>query len=303
MRGRPSRRASTGTAPPGQPTDSDYRGGLPAARCGRLRRAVYPARQLLAALVVYLPLAVGGLALLFRVNPWLEALLHPNAAQYTTLAYYGVALGVSALFVGFLALGMLFVLTVPRLLNLALTPDVAYPLYGWRFSIHRQISRTTNRKLFHKMTGDSSFIALYLRAMGWRLNPLVQTGSNFGNEVKHENPYLSRVGSGTVCASDLSMVTARYSNTSFSVTEAAIGGENFLGNQIVYPPRGGQGTTVCSPRRFWYRSTDRSARASGCSAPPPSRSPGRSPGTPGSTTWRPGRTSDRVCGRRTGTTW
>jgi non-ribosomal peptide synthetase-like protein len=91
------------------------------------------------------------------------------------------------------------------------------------------------------MTGDSSLIAWYLRALGWKLTPFVQTGSNFGNEVKHETPYLSRIGGGTVCASDISMVNASYSASSFRLTRASIGEQNFLGNQIVYPYQGRTG--------------------------------------------------------------
>jgi tetratricopeptide (TPR) repeat protein len=63
----------------------------------------------------------------------------------------------------------------------------------------------------------------------------VQTGSNFGTQVKHENPYLVAVGSGTVCASELSIITADFSSTSFRVSRASIGAENFTGNLIAYP--------------------------------------------------------------------
>ena len=69
----------------------------------------------------------------------------------------------------------------------------------------------------------------------------MQTGSNFGSELKHENPYLCAVGSGTVVASGLSFANADISSTSFRVSTARIGRENFLGNDIVYPAQGRTG--------------------------------------------------------------
>ena len=38
-----------------------------------------------------------------------------------------------------------------------------------------------------------------------------QTGSNFGQMVKHENPYLSVIGSGTMVADGLSIINADFS--------------------------------------------------------------------------------------------
>ena len=53
--------------------------------------------------------------------------------------------------------------------------------------------------------------------------------------VKHENPYLSRVGSGTMVADGLSIINADFSSTSFRVSRTTIGAHNFLGNHIAYP--------------------------------------------------------------------
>jgi non-ribosomal peptide synthetase-like protein len=129
-------------------------------------------------------------------------------------------------------------MTVPRLLNFALTPDHVYPLYGIRYVAHRAIGRISNRKFFHELFGDSSYIVHYLLTLGYKLAPVVQSGSNFGTEVKHDNPYLSVVGRGTVVASGIAFINANYSSTSFSVSRSAIGANSFLGNDIVYPPQG-----------------------------------------------------------------
>ena len=81
----------------------------------------------------------------------------------------------------------------------------------------------------------------YLRYLGYRLPGVEQTGSNFGTQLKHENPYLSSVGSGTMVADGLSIINADYSSTSFRVSRASIGPHNFLGNHIAYPAQGKTG--------------------------------------------------------------
>jgi non-ribosomal peptide synthetase-like protein len=70
---------------------------------------------------------------------------------------------------------------------------------------------------------------------------VVQTGSNFGMEMSHENPYLTSFGGGTMVADGLSVMNAEFSSTSFRVSRVEIGGNNFLGNFIAYPPGGRTG--------------------------------------------------------------
>lgn len=92
-----------------------------------------------------------------------------------------------------------------------------------------------------RLFGDSSCIVHYLRYLGYDLSRIEQTGSNFGTEVKHETPYLSSVGSGTMVADGLSINNADFSSTSFRVSRTSIGAQNFLGNRIAYPSRGRTG--------------------------------------------------------------
>ncbi len=68
-----------------------------------------------------------------------------------------------------------------------------------------------------------------------------QTGSNFGEDVKHDTPFLTSVGSGTMAADGLSIINADFSSTSFRLSRVSIGAENFLGNQIAYPAQGKTG--------------------------------------------------------------
>ncbi|MGH3907910.1 MAG: Pls/PosA family non-ribosomal peptide synthetase [Pseudonocardiaceae bacterium] len=226
---------------PAQRTEVDYRVVGP-TDCGTPRRAVYSFLQLLNLLLVGLPLAIGGLALLLVVFPELDALLGSAPPAFTSWIFYLDALEVSfVLFFGSTLLGLLVAVTVPRLLNLAITPDKVYRLYGFHYSLHRAIARLTNVKFLTALFGDSSYIVHYLRSLGYDLSRVVQTGSNFGTGVKHETPYLSSVGSGTMVADGLSIINADFSSTSFRVSRVSIGPRNFLGNGIAYPSQGRTG--------------------------------------------------------------
>ena len=69
----------------------------------------------------------------------------------------------------------------------------------------------------------------------------MQTGSNFGSAVQHDNPFLSQVGTGTVVADGLSFINAEYSASHFRVSRVAVGAHNFLGNRVAYPAQGRTG--------------------------------------------------------------
>jgi non-ribosomal peptide synthetase-like protein len=226
---------------PAQRTDVDYL-RVPPARCSTLRRAGYGLAAALQMLLGYVPLTIGGTYLLLTVAPSLDILLDPNTHDLNSARFYTEALGLSlALFAGFVVLGFAAVSLVPRLLRPVLRPDRVYPLYGFHYSVQRAVARMTNLKFFKWLCGDSSYIVGYLRAIGYDLGEVEQTGSNFGTEVQHETPYLASVGSGTMVADGLSIVNADFSSTSFRVSLAAIGPRNFLGNNIAYPSGGRTG--------------------------------------------------------------
>ena len=226
---------------PAQRTEVDYRAVDP-TDCGTLRRAGYSVLQLLNLLLLNLPLAIGGLALLVVAFPEIDALLGTAPPAFTSWTFYLDALAVSfVLFFGAALVGLVLAVTVPRLLNLAITPDKVYQLYGFHYSLHRAIARMTNVKFLTTLFGDSSYIVHYLRFLGYDLSRVVQTGSNFGTGVKHETPYLSSIGSGTMVADGLSIINADFSSTSFRVSRASIGPRNFIGNGIAYPSQGKTG--------------------------------------------------------------
>ncbi|MFF3379279.1 Pls/PosA family non-ribosomal peptide synthetase [Streptomyces sp. NPDC002680] len=229
---------------PAQPTDVDYV-RIPGARCSTARRAAYGLASLLQLLLVYVPLAVGGGYLLLDLAPRLKALFDPALADMTSLRFYAEALGFSlALFAAMIVVGAVTVTLVPRLLNLMIRPDRVYPLYGPHYSAQRAVTRLTNIKFFKWLCGDSSYIVHYLRAIGYDLSHVEQTGSNFGTEMQHETPYLVSVGRGTMVADGLSILNADYSGTSFRVSRATLGGHSFLGNHIAYPSGGRTGENV-----------------------------------------------------------
>jgi non-ribosomal peptide synthetase-like protein len=220
-------------------TGVDYRAVEP-RRSGGVTRAAYAGLQVLAVVFFLVPAAIGGTALLIEVIPPLGALLDPEAL--TSWTFYRDALAASfVLFFGAALAGLVVVGTLPRLLNLALEPNRTYRLYGVHYFLHRTIARLSNATFFVYLFGDSSAIVHYLRWLGYDLSRVEQTGSNFGLELKHETPFLSSVGSGTMIADQSSMLNAEFSSTSFRVSRAAIGARNFVGNYVFYPSQGRTG--------------------------------------------------------------
>jgi non-ribosomal peptide synthetase-like protein len=227
---------------PAVPTEVDYVRVAPRP-CGRWRRAMYGFATLMPLLLLYLPFGAGGLYVLFLEVPSLKKLARPSGLDALWSGELVVtAMGFSATaFFGSMILGLLVVGGLPRLLRPAIAPDRAYPLYGIHYSLHRTILRTSNVPFFKALFGDSSYIVPYLQYLGYRMPQVEQTGSNFGIEVKHENPFLTTIGSGTMVADGLSVMNADYSSTSFRVSRTQIGAHNFLGNVVSYPAQGRTG--------------------------------------------------------------
>jgi len=223
---------------PGQQTVVDNFLTVDPAPCGTLRKVAYAVYQLLTMLLI-LPLGITGAILLLVKVPKLSELVGEGAGAFTDWWFYRDALVVSfVLFFGSILVGLVIVTTVPRLLNLLIRPYKVYRLYGFYYGVHRWIVRLTNAKVLSNLVGDTSWIVFYLRAIGYDLGKIVQTGANFGGNVKHESPYLSSIGTGTMVADALSMMNAEFSSTSFRLSWTFIGEHNFLGNGIAYPPNG-----------------------------------------------------------------
>lgn len=212
------------------------------ARCGRPRQIAYSCFLLFRTLFLLLPLGFGLLYVVLTQVPPLAVLLGPGVDGLQSPAHAAEFLLVSlALFASGLLLSLLAAGVLPRLLSLLLTPGLAYPLYGFRYGVHRAIVGLTNRKFLTYLFGDSSAIVHYLRWLGYDLGLIKQTGVNFGLEMRQDDPHLTSVGSGTMVADGLYVLNAEYSSTSFKVSRVSIGQHSFLGNQITYPVDGRAG--------------------------------------------------------------
>ncbi len=222
---------------------------VPPARCGAPRRARFAVVTLITILFVYAPLLELGIgALLLGVSSLLRALdagVQAGAGTLTARGLWIEALVLSAvLFFGALLGGLLLIGSVPRLLGRLIEPDRVYPLYGIHYGVYRVIAGLSRLKLFPILFGDSSYIVAFLSWAGWRLSPVVQTGSNFGTEVTTANPLLTSVGSGTMVADGLNVINDEVSSTSFRVSRASIGRRTFVGNYVNYPAGARTGDNV-----------------------------------------------------------
>ncbi|HAA54214.1 MAG TPA: peptide synthetase [Myxococcales bacterium] len=142
----------------------------------------------------------------------------------------------SSLYILGIAVAMVAILIWPRLYNMILKPGKTYRLYGLRYFFFRTVRGLSNSKFLNTLFGDSSLITMYLQAIGYNLNQVIQTGSNFGTSQKHDTPFLCEIGTGTMVSDGLSMININQSATSFRLKHTALEEECFLGNDIRVPP-------------------------------------------------------------------
>jgi non-ribosomal peptide synthetase-like protein len=179
---------------PAQPTVVDYRRAEP-ARCGPLRRISHATLQVLALVVVYLPLSICAGDVVLGLFPALADLGSNPTSNLTTWGFYRDGLVISSvLLFGPLLAGFAVVATLPRVLHRLITPGRTYPLYGLHHWVHRAIQRLTNTKIYLELFGDSSYVVPYLRVLGYELPDVEQTGSNFGADLRQDTPRAAGVG-------------------------------------------------------------------------------------------------------------
>jgi non-ribosomal peptide synthetase-like protein len=228
---------------PAQETTANYCDIDPKS-CTPLRRGLYSVFQLIGVLAIYMPLSVMAIYYLNSslVGQSIGAEINLEAPWAGLLSLAVTVLFASAaLFFGALLVGLLIVGLIPRLLRPLLATDRTYVLYGAQYAIYRTIALLSNSPVYNLLFGDSNYIVTYLRWIGYRLNAVVQTGSNFGCNQRHDDPFLCSVGSGTMVSDGLSMINAVISGTSFKLCEVKIGDRNYLGNRIHYPAGGKTG--------------------------------------------------------------
>ncbi len=218
---------------PAVETTSDYC-PIEGREVGVLRTALYVALELAAVFLAAVPLPIVA----YQYWDQYAAAGADAGLGVSTLSLLGIS---AALFFGSLVVGLAAILVVPRLCMLFLRPGVTYRAYGFHYLLQSIILRVSNSEFFCLLFGDSSFVVNYMRAVGWKLNKVEQTGSNMGTNQRHENPFLCNIGSGTMVSDGLSMINTHMSATSFQLAESRIGDNNYLGNDIFYPPNGRTG--------------------------------------------------------------
>ncbi len=139
------------------------------------------------------------------------------------------------IFLGGLAYGVARQTLWPRWLNRLLQPGKIYPYYGIHYWIFRTLQRASNSPAFHLLFGDSAFIVHYMKMVGYRMPEVVQTGSNFGLEHRHDNPLLCQFGAGTMISDGFSMLNVQESATAFQLAENRVGRDCFIGNNVYFP--------------------------------------------------------------------
>jgi non-ribosomal peptide synthetase-like protein len=220
---------------PGRRTDVDYATVEPTPY-RPWRRGWFAVSQLVAALGSGRIMLSMAITLAVLSYPPVGALLEAAPLAFASWTFYANAIAIAGLVVfGRTIAGLIFLTTVPRALNLVLKPDIVYPMFGLRHAAERAVARMTNSRVLASLFGDSSYVVDYVRAIGYRQPQVQQTGSNLGTGFKHDNPFLSEIGTGSMIADGVSFMNTDYSATSFKVSRAAVGAHNFLGNFVLYP--------------------------------------------------------------------
>ncbi len=148
------------------------------------------------------------------------------------------------IYIGMMMLGIVFLRVVPPVLNCFLRTGRTYVLFGFHHVIQRLVQISTNWGYMNLIFGDSRWIPGFLKLAGWKIAPGRQTGSNFGLDQVHDNPYMCHIGANTMVSDGIVMSNAELSATSFSLSDVKIGADNYLGNTIVVPSGNRTGNNV-----------------------------------------------------------
>lgn len=216
---------------PAVETCADYM-GVDNTPCSSLRRLAFELAQLSALFLLVLPMPMIALA-------YLESSFYAGSGGgLSAFALVGIAL---LALLGTIAAAAFTAFVVPRLCKPFLVKDRVLSLYGPRYLLQRIVALCSNSRFLMLLIGDSSAVVHYMRMLGWNLNKVTQTGSNFGSNQRQDNPFLCEIGSGTMVSDGLSMINMHKSASSFCLRPTQIGDRNYLGNNIHYPPGGHTG--------------------------------------------------------------
>ncbi|OLP62451.1 peptide synthetase [Xaviernesmea oryzae] len=216
---------------PAVPTTANYT-NVPDVTLSKARRVLYESLQL-----VVLFALVAPLPLLFHTY-WQN--VSDDYEETIGLVAIGTTVTLLVLILGALAAA----LGLPRLFRMVLKPGRTYRLYGLHYWLQTIVEACTNIRMLNVLFGDSSAVVHYIRALGWNLNTVVQTGSNFGSNQQQDNPLLCEIGSGTMVSDGLYMINIDKTASTFRLEHTKVGERNYFGNNIFYPPGGRTGDNV-----------------------------------------------------------
>ena len=214
--------------------------------CGAFRRWAYATVPLIFGILIAPAILLAGLYAFPYVYDYLGGDLfsvQATAQDHLALAWKVAAFTFVGGIVGMIAM-FLWIGTVPHVLNLLLTEDRTYPLYGFHYMVQKRIERWSNSEFFNNVFGDSSAIVYYMKWVGWELNTIVQTGSNFGSDQRHDNPFMCDIGTGTMVSGGLKMINESTSASSFRLNTVKVHDNNYLGNYVHIPAESKIGRNV-----------------------------------------------------------
>ncbi|MCJ9668606.1 MULTISPECIES: Pls/PosA family non-ribosomal peptide synthetase [unclassified Neorhizobium] len=216
---------------PAIPTTADYC-KAPTLSLSKTRRFSYEAVQLITLFAVVTPFPL-----------WFHSYWQNVSDDYQESIGI-VAVGTTVTLFALTSALLFVALVLPRLFSLLLKPGRTYRLYGFHFWLQSIVEASTNARFLNLIFGDSSAIVHYMRALGWKLNKVVQTGSNFGSNQQQDNPLFCEIGSGTMVSDGLYMINVHKSASAFRLEHTKVGERNYFGNNIFYPPDSRTGDNV-----------------------------------------------------------
>ena len=219
---------------PAQPTKAVYR-PMATGAVAPWRATAFAAAELTAVLGGVAPAVWLGGCYGFGAIGWLLGDMMPETAHGWGVLGLETLCLTAAVYVGLLVLGLLVAALASRGLGSLLRPGKAYPVYGLHYGGYRLVHALSNAFAYNKLLGDSSWITAYLQWIGYRLRPLVQTGSNFGVDQRHDLATLCDVGTGTMTSDGLRFLNAVTSSSHFQLRPVRVGAHSYLGNFVRLP--------------------------------------------------------------------
>ncbi len=186
-------------------------------------------------------LLIGAPVLLLLLGAVARLLIPETPAEFSMAWVREVFEITIAAYMGGLTLVLLRHTLWTRLLNRFLQTGRRYPRYGLHFLLFNAVRRAGNAPGFNLLFGDSSAIVGFMKLLGYRFNGVLQTGSNFGLEHRHDNPLLCRFGRGTMISDGFVMQNVIETANAFKLEETVVGNDNFVGNNVYYPCQGQTG--------------------------------------------------------------